>query len=469
MSSDAPVFSLQYELVDAEEHLKNGNESPWNRWWVLCVYSIFAALQGMVWIIPGTFQDNFLNVYGMDGNAVQLVTNYGCFLFVVAAWPSMWALDRWGTRTPVLLGVGAMLVCNVLRMCARDSSLGSVALVHVSCILDALAGPVSMAAASKLAEDWFPPMERTTATAIAALSNPCGTIFVYALLPLLCPEPDAASMQRMNACILCLTAVNCAMALRYFPAFPRVAPSASSEHSRATGGAQLTSAQLLSSWGRLLRNRTYVAIVVTYGLWAGLFSPAGALLTSNLGQLDASLSLVGWVGAAANGASAILGVLSARLSDRLKARFPGSMKALLLASAAGGAVCFLFFQLAMPASGSLGLTPSAALAAACAAFIAANAFLGAFTCLAFDFAAEHSFGEPEASMLMGVLIPMNMVSGISLCVPSSDFLSWINWGVAAAAFLSLALLAALVPADSPKLQFDLEAAQTEAYLGVGSG
>ena len=125
--------------------------SPW-RYWILATYSMLAAMQGLTWSVPGTLAPTFLDVYGMDQDTVQLLLNYGPIFYVLCMLPVMYALDRYGIRLATTSGLALVLVANVMRCFASDASELSVAIVHISFILNASAGPAAMAVPSKLAE-----------------------------------------------------------------------------------------------------------------------------------------------------------------------------------------------------------------------------------------------------------------------------------------------------------------------------
>ena len=440
--------------------------SPY-RWLVLFTFSLMAALQGMVWIVPGSLAPNFQEVYQLDQGTVQLLLNLGCILFVAAAWPSMWALDRLGCRAPILSCAWIMLLCNVSRTLANDASPISVALVYFSVVLDAVAGPVAMAAPSKLAEDWFAPSERTTATAIGALANQSGTMVVFLLVPLLAPTPSAAGMRHMNYLLTGLSLLNVALGALYFPSRPPHPPSASAALPRAP----LTNAALLRAWRAFARQPAYLAIAATYSLLMGFSNPQGALLTSNLAMLGASQGASGWVGAGANLASLVVGVAVSAATDALKQRSRGLYKAALVGAAAAATACFSLYACCF---GSLPGLPPAPLWLAAAAFVGANAATGALIPLSFDVAGEHTFGlGPEAAMLMGIVLPMNAVSCVVLFMPAASFFSWINWGVAGVGAASVAALLWWVPLGAPRLEYDLaaeagEGAEEKLLGGAGA-
>ena len=431
------------------------------RWLVLLTFSIVSAQQQISWVIPGAVVPNFQAIYGFSLDTIQLLENYGTIFFIVFAVPSMWALDRLGCRAPVLACVALMLACNALRFAARDGSLVSVVCVHLSMVLDAIVGPVVMAAPSKLAEDWFPARERTLATAIAALSNQSGSIVVYALVPLLCPDASELSMFRLNAAMLGLSALNVLLAALYFPSHPPSAPSASAAVSKENE-ARVTLLSLLAAWRTLARDAPYVCVMLAYALTLGIANPQGALLEPSLANLGASEGLAGWVNAAAQLASLLLGVAVSAGVDALKRRARWLHKAALVGTVAASGLLYLAY------AATYALPPALAeyaLPLAAATYVGGNGFIGAAIPLLFDSAAEHAFGKgPEAAMLMGLVLPLNIVTLGVLFAPSASFQSWVNYACAAVALVSAAALHAFVPSTLERLDFDLRA---EEEKGVG--
>jgi hypothetical protein len=444
---------LEALLADHTEARPSAARAHAGRWLVLLTFSLVSAQQQIGWVLPGALAPNYTGVYGMGEDTIQLITNYGTFFFIAFAIPSAWALDRLGCRAPVLACVALMLACSALRFFARDAGTASIVLVHLSMVLDAVVGPVAMAAPSKLAEEWFAPEERVTATAVAALSNQCGSVIVYALVPLLCPDASEASMHRLNVALLALSALNALLAAVYFPNLPPDAPSASAALARADGSAErATLRALLAAWRAFAADPGYVCLVVCYSLICGAANPQGALLEPNLAALGASEGVAGWVNAAAQLASLIVGVGVSAAVDALKARAPGLQRLALVAAAAAAGAAYLAYAAFFVAPVSVAL----ALPAAAAAFVLGNACVGACIPLFFDLAAERAFGKgPDGAMLMGLVLPLNVVTLGVLFAPAASFFAWINWAVAAVCVGSAAYVQLAVPASLARLEFDL--------------
>jgi hypothetical protein len=164
--------------------------------------------------------------------------------------------------------------------------------------------------------------------------------------------------------------------------------------------------------------------VLAYSLSMGLANPQGALLEPGLANLGAGEDAAGWTNAGAQLASLLVGVAVSAGVDALKARARWLHKAALVGSVMAAGLCFSLYAAAFAAPLA---SSNLALAVAIASFVAANAFVGAAIPLLFDSAAERAFGKgPEGAMLMGLVLPLNVVTLAVLAAPASTFFSWIN-------------------------------------------
>jgi FLVCR family MFS transporter 7 len=96
--------------------------------------------------------------------------------------------------------------------------------IHIAQILNAAVGPFVMATPSKISANWFPPKERTTATAIGTLSNYMGSAAGFLIGPYVVSFSNIQTLIVVEAIhglvILIWTCL-------YFPDKPPSPPSAS--------------------------------------------------------------------------------------------------------------------------------------------------------------------------------------------------------------------------------------------------
>jgi hypothetical protein len=60
------------------------------RWWVLVLFSLFSAMQGLNWAIPGPVADATSSVYGWSADATSLLVNLGPIAFLPLSIPCAW-------------------------------------------------------------------------------------------------------------------------------------------------------------------------------------------------------------------------------------------------------------------------------------------------------------------------------------------------------------------------------------------
>lgn len=198
------------------------------RWYILAVFSLLACLQGWAWTIPGSNSVSLKGIYGIDDNVIQLLLNYGPIFFIPMTLPFAWWLDQPnGLRGCTLVGFALVVGGCICRLVATTQQPWSIALLHLSYVFNAVAGPVAMGCVSKVAENWFPAAERATATAIAAEVNILGGSFAFTVGPAMVPTPDVHANTRYNILLLILAAVPALCALLYFPSRPPRPPSLS--------------------------------------------------------------------------------------------------------------------------------------------------------------------------------------------------------------------------------------------------
>jgi FLVCR family MFS transporter len=173
-------------------------------------------------------------IYNISADTTNLLINYGNIFAILFSLPIMYWVDTRGLRWPVLVSCFALFVCNGMRLFANDASMFSLVFVHVSFILNSVVGPIATGVATTLSETWFPPNERTTATAVGALGSQSGTVLLGVFVPLLCPDdastPRATAVTEQfhfNLLLSSICLINLIMAVVYFPARPVTPPSAS--------------------------------------------------------------------------------------------------------------------------------------------------------------------------------------------------------------------------------------------------
>ena len=192
-------------------------------------------------------------------------------------------------------------------------------LIHLGQFVTGIGGPVAMAAAPLVSSAWFPPHQRTTATAISSLACYSGTALSFVIGPLLVSDVGTDAdygVLRQNIThdeILDLkgqiknlmyiefgfTAFIFLLVLIYFPAKPRLPPSVTAAIGRL---------EFMSGARILLKNPQFWLLVLIYGISTGTYGGWCSILDLNLAQFGIDQKTAGWLGFGAVIAGSVSGI-----------------------------------------------------------------------------------------------------------------------------------------------------------------
>ena len=196
-------------------------------------------------------------------------------------------------------------------------------LIHCGQIIVNLAGPVAMAAPPVLSSTWFPPHQRTTATAISTMAGYAGTAFSFLIGPAVVDDVQSTSIpkigdnyvlnstqeRRYRDQINVLLYVEAGVMLLiffcvliYYPARPPKPPS----YSAATGRVDFT-----NGLKQLFKNYNFLLLVLLYGASTGFYGGWSSVLDQNLSEfgLGVSQKFAGWLGFVAIISGSFSGIL----------------------------------------------------------------------------------------------------------------------------------------------------------------
>ena len=215
-----------------------------------------------------------------------------------------------GLRIAVLLAAALQFVGAALR-CIPCHDTGSMTiLINSGQIIAGIASPVAMAAPPLLSSTWFPPHQRTTATAISSIVALVGMAFSFLIGPAFVDDVGSTSIPKIGdnyvlnstqerkyrdqinvllyveagAMLLIFFCV-----LIYYPARPPKPPS----NSAATGRVDFT-----SGLKHLVKNYNFLLLVLLYGASIGVYGAWCSVLDQNLSEfgLGVSQKFAGWLG-----------------------------------------------------------------------------------------------------------------------------------------------------------------------------
>jgi len=179
-------------------------------------------------------------------------------------------------------------------------------------------GPVAIGAPPLVSATWFPPSERTTATAIGTLAGYFGIAIAFAVGPAMAPN-DIVQANVSNSSLskhadndiikytyfelgLCIAVFLCVLV--YFPAKPPVPPSLTS------GTPHLLST--IASVKQAMKNRQFVLLAMLTGMTFGVYFGWLSMLDVFLAEFSVDATTAGWLGCTATLAGVVSGIALAR-------------------------------------------------------------------------------------------------------------------------------------------------------------
>lgn len=422
------------------------------RWYLLFVFSMIAIAQASNWNQFGPIAKSMEFAFSWPSTTVPWMLNIGVFAYVMFMIPFAWLMDRKGLRISNLITSGLLCVGSGLR-CITMHPPNVTWLFYIAQFLCGSAGPVANAAGPLLSSLWFPPHQRTTATALGTLSIPLGLSLSFIIGPQLVPEPgnsttngtshissDSITFDDQNnisditvsemrsymhrymyidfgfCCTIFL------LVLLYFPSFPKSPPSVSAATERTV---------FKQGIKMLVKNVKFWMIIIPFGVTVATQQCFTALLDDILSPLDVSQTDAGWIGFYATAAFIPSGLLVSRFADV----FSHHMKLYLTVLYSISAGFFVWAALIV------GNVISYSEATIYTSIICGGLFMGAAYPLFYELCCETTYPVAEG-ITIGALTLGNTVSGLILLgvqgIPNAanDY-SWWGWCLAASMVASL--------------------------------
>eukprot|EP00042_Codosiga_hollandica_P026637 m.127234 g.127234 ORF g.127234 m.127234 type:complete len:275 (+) comp52257_c0_seq4:149-973(+) len=175
------------------------------RWWMLALTAAMAFEQGWIWNTWGPIAGSVQSAFDWSNGMIALLANYGAICYLIMFIPSAWVLDVKGLRPACLFAAGLMFLATSIR-CFSSQQLATTVSAHIGAFINGLAGPMVSSFPPLLSSTWFPPGQRTTATAVTTLSQYLGVAFSFVMGPQLMPAheavPTAANLNDITSSVL---------------------------------------------------------------------------------------------------------------------------------------------------------------------------------------------------------------------------------------------------------------------------
>ncbi|XP_055086951.1 feline leukemia virus subgroup C receptor-related protein 2 isoform X3 [Periophthalmus magnuspinnatus] len=400
--------------LESEDHLFPLLETKLykQRWLMLLIFSLYSMCNAFMWLQYSIISNIFMDFYSIDSLAIDWLSMIYFLTYIPFILPVTWMLDKRGLRDIVLVGsafncIGAWIKTgtadpHMFPMTVFGQFVCSVATVYL------------LGIPSRLASLWFGQQEVSTACSIGVLGNQLGVAIGFLVPPVLVPNVEdkdelAHHIRRMFYITAGIATFLFVVIVLVFQDKPELPPSQAQAQARRIHPDEYSyTASIL----RLLKNKAFMLLMISYGLNVGCYYSLSTLLNRiiveqypgeevNAGRIGLTIVIAGMVG------SLICGMWL----DKTKT-YRQTTLAVYILSLSG----ILVFALTLPL-GHLWLV-----------FVTAG-FLGFFMTgylpLGFEFAVELTFPESEGTS-SGLLNCSAQIFGIIFTISQGKIID--KWG-----------------------------------------
>uniref|UniRef100_A0A6P8HA50 Solute carrier family 49 member 4-like n=1 Tax=Actinia tenebrosa TaxID=6105 RepID=A0A6P8HA50_ACTTE len=402
------------------------------RWYILSMYTVIALTCNLDWNTWGPISQACKILFGWGNWQVLFLTSWSAISIIVSAIPSTWVMNEKGLRKSVILCTFLLTAGKAFQVIPSSDPLTRTILLNIGQCISMLSTPVGLGAPPSISATWFPPKERTTATAISTLFAYLGVACAFVVGPYLVPitkrvhigsvdvaftnhtvydiETMTTNLSEYMGIQLGISALLLVCVLVYFPDKPPLPPCATSssrQHSYVT------------SVKKLVVNGPYLYLGLIFAMSYGVYAGWMAVLSLAVKPFGIDEYLSGWLGCAAVVAGILSGVCLARVVDYIKSH----TKTVLILLFLGTTISQLLFTLTcskiIPFSKPLLFS----------SIIFGGLFFNVTTPLMFEMAVETVYPIAEgltAILLLCIGYSVYLIIIITFMFPVMN-VKWINW------------------------------------------
>ncbi|XP_046877344.1 feline leukemia virus subgroup C receptor-related protein 2 isoform X4 [Hypomesus transpacificus] len=277
------------------------------RWVMLFLFSGLSASNAFMWLQYGIISNIFMRFYDIDMLAIDWLSMIYFLSYIPLLVPVLWLLDTRGMREVVL--VGAAFNCIGAWIKIGSVGPGLFVVTFFGQFVCSVATVFVLGIPSHLASVWFGQGEVSTACSIGVSGNQLGIAIGFLVPPILVPNVE--DMEQLSYHIRIMFYITAGVAtllfilvVTVFQERPELPPTQAQATARSIPPDQYSyTASIL----RLLRNKPFILLIISYGLNVGCFYAVGTLLNRmiiehypgeelNAGRIGLTIVIAGMVG-----------------------------------------------------------------------------------------------------------------------------------------------------------------------------
>ncbi|XP_056333711.1 feline leukemia virus subgroup C receptor-related protein 2 [Danio aesculapii] len=277
------------------------------RWVILLLFSSYSLCNAFQWIQYSIINNIIMKFYQVSSFAVDWLSMVYMLTYIPFIFPVTWLLERKGLRVVALLAASINCAGTWIKVASVQPSLFWVTMVgQFAC---SCAQVFILGMPSQVASVWFGSDEVSTACAIGVFGNQLGIAIGFLVPPVLVPNvEDMGELAEHISIMFYITAAVATLifllVVFVFQEKPETPPSLAQVALRNMPTGQ---SSYLASIARLMCNKPFILLLISYGLNVGSFYAVSTLLNRmiiehypgeevNAGRIGLTLVVAGVVG-----------------------------------------------------------------------------------------------------------------------------------------------------------------------------
>lgn len=277
------------------------------RWVILLLFSSYSLCNAFQWIQYGIINNIFMKFYQVSSFAVDWLSMVYMLTYIPFIFPVTWLLERKGLRVVALLAASINCAGTWIKVASVQPSLFWVTMLgQFAC---SCAQVFILGMPSQVASVWFGSDEVSTACAIGVFGNQLGIAIGFLVPPVLVPNVEDMGELAEHISIMFYITAGVATLIFLLVVFvfqekPETPPSLAQVALRNMPTGQHS---YLASIARLMCNKPFILLLISYGLNVGSFYAVSTLLNRmiiehypgeevNAGRIGLTLVVAGVVG-----------------------------------------------------------------------------------------------------------------------------------------------------------------------------
>uniref|UniRef100_A0AAQ5Y329 Choline/ethanolamine transporter FLVCR1 n=1 Tax=Amphiprion ocellaris TaxID=80972 RepID=A0AAQ5Y329_AMPOC len=277
------------------------------RWAIVFLFSSYSLSNAYQWIQYGIISNIIVKFYTVEAFAVDWLSMIYMLTYIPFIFPVTWLLDKKGLRVTALVANALNCAGTWIKVASAKPELFWVTMVGQ--LLSSLAQVFILGMPARLASVWFGADEVSTACSIGVFGNQMGIAIGFLVPPILVPNVDDMTELAYHIRIMFYISAGVAtfifvLVIIVFQERPELPPTQAQAQARSI---QPDEYSYMASIFRLLRNKPFMLLVVSYGLNVGCFYAISTLLNRmiiehypgeevNAGRIGLTIVIAGMAG-----------------------------------------------------------------------------------------------------------------------------------------------------------------------------